>query len=304
MGRGSRWLMAVCALCAVGGRAEGEGGRLFECWDVGASNRVQVLVPGDAASLTEALRGVARWTIPGSSWVVIHLGPGVHEQEGTLVVHHPFGARLGIVGSCDGGAPASVLRWGGPTDGIYVGQNHALGELGDLRIEHASRASRGNASGVLADEGGHIHCGANVAVSGFYYGFSARRNGTIRCRGTSVERSGDAGYFAYMGGHIDACRSRSRGADDRGQGLGSGYVAEYGGSIDAGEAVAEGCFLAGFQALSGGSIRAERSIARDNEGHGYRVRDSGVIVAHGRQASGNARGTVSNPFGDGVFVER
>ncbi len=107
-----------------------------------------------------------------------------------------------------------------------------------------------------------------------------------------------------MGGHIDACRSRSRGADDRGQGLGSGYVAEYGGSIDAGEAVAEGCFLAGFQALSGGSIRAAQSIARDNEGHGYRVRDCGVIVAHGHRAPGNARGTVSNPFGDGVFVER
>ncbi|HPA17101.1 MAG TPA: hypothetical protein PLU30_05095 [Verrucomicrobiae bacterium] len=283
--------------------ADDVGGRLFQAWEVPISNRVEVCVPGDVADVGGALEGIARWTISASSWVTIRLGPGVYEQKGRLTVHHPFGARLAIMGMERVGE-ASVLRWAREVDGIYVGQNHVLGGLDCLRMEHVLRKARGHGSGVLADEGGHIHCGSNLVVVGFYYGFTARRNGTIRCQGAVVEDSGDAGYFAYMGGHIDACRSRSKGADDSGVGLGSGYVAEYGGSIDAGEAVAEGCFLAGFQALSGGTIRAERSEARRNRGGGYRVRDGGVIVAHGYRATDNAGGAVVNPFGDGVFVER
>lgn len=118
----------------------------------------------------------------------------------------------------------------------------------------------------------------------------------------SGQYASDAGYFAYMGGHIDAVGSSSLNASDAARRLGSGYVAEYNGTIDAENALAAGCFLAGFHALSGGAIRAARAIARGNAGSGYQVRDGGVIVAHEGSAARNGRFGVGNPFGNGVFI--
>jgi hypothetical protein len=140
-----------------------------------------------------------------------------------------------------------------------------------------------------------------VSVRGFYYGFTARRRGSIRCAGSKVEEAGDAGYFAYMGGHLDATETESRRADDRARRLGSGYVAEYNGTIDAANAVATECFLAGFNALSGGAIRAHRAVARRNPGNGFQSRDGGVIIAHDASSVDNGGYGVGNP-GGGIFA--
>lgn len=246
------------------------------------------------------MKAIADWNIPASSQVTLLLEAGIHAQTDCVRVHHRCGARLRIVGSDDAARP-SVLRWTKATDGLYVGQNHVLGCLAQVRIEHAARAARGNGSGVLADEGGHVHCGSGVSVSGFYYGFTARRRGSIRCAGSKVEGAGDAGYFAYMGGHLDATETESRRADDRAQRLGSGYVAEYNGTIDAANAVAMECFLAGYNALSGGTIRAHRAVARKNLGSGFQSRDGGVIIAHDASSADNGGYGVGNP-GGGIFA--
>jgi hypothetical protein len=275
--------------------------KLNSPWAVPAGRDLVIAVPGDAPDLTQALAAIAHWTIPSSASVTLSLGPGLHPQAGTVKVHHPCGTRVRIVGAQDSSAP-TILAWASPVDGIYVGQTHVLGRLDRVRIEHRRLESRGSGSGVIADEGGHIHCGAAVTVVGFYYGFTARRGATLRCPGTRVERAGDAGYFAYMGGHIDAPESSALNASDSAHRLGSGFVAEYNGTIDGEKAVASGCFLAGFHALSGGAILAHRSVARGNAGNGYQVRDGGVIVAHAAAAIENAGFGVSNPFGNGVFT--
>jgi hypothetical protein len=271
-----------------------------QAWSVPAGTNLTVRIPSEQPGLVQALKAIADWNISASSQVTLWLEPGIHAQTECVRVHHRCGARLRIVGSDDAAKP-SVLRWTKATDGLYVGQNHVLGHLARVRIEHAAQAARGNGSGVLADEGAHIHCGPGVSVSNFYYGFTARRRGSIRCAGSKVEGAGDAGYFAYMGGHLDATGTESRRADDRGRQLGSGYVAEYNGTIDAANAVATECFLAGFNALSGGAIRAHRAIARKNSGNGFQSRDGGLIIAHDASSVDNGGYGVVNP-GGGIFA--
>lgn len=281
-------------------QAADEHSRHFEAWSVPRGRRVVVNVPGDVSTLRRALEAIAAWEIPPTASVVIAMGPGTHAMAGRVEFDHPGGARLSIVGG-SGSADPTVLRWAKAPAGLYVGRGCVLGEIEGIGLELADKKARGQESGVLADEGGHVGCGAAVSVRGFYYGFTARRNGTIRCDGSRVEGAGDAGYFAYMGGHIDAVRSGSAGASDEGNSLGSGYVAEYGGSIDAAGAEASGSFLAGFHALSSGSIRAEGSRSFENAGHGYQVRSGGAIVAHRGLARGNGGFGMKNWGGGGHF---
>ena len=281
-------------------QAADDHSRHFGAWSVPRGRRVVVDVPRDVSTLRRALEAIAAWEIPPTASVVIAMGPGTHAMAGRIEIDHPDGARLSIIGG-GGGANPTELRWAKAPAGLYVGRGCVLGGVEGIGLELADKKARELESGVLADEGGHVGCGASVSVRGFYYGFTARRNGTIRCDDSRVEGAGDAGYFAYMGGHIDAVRSRSTGASDEGNSLGSGYFAEYGGSIDAAEAEASGSFLAGFHALSSGSIRAEGSRSFKNAGHGYQVRSGGAIVAHRGLARGNGGFGMKNWGGNGHF---
>ena len=252
-------------------------------------------VPGNAVhevwpsklgmDLGACLAAVADWEVPLSAFLTIRLEDGVHRQERTLKIRHSAGDRLRIVGNR--AAPDRCrLVWQGEADGVYVGAGVTLGIEG-VSVVHDGKAKRGEGSGVLADEGGVVICGAGVRVMDFYYGFQARRSGAIRCDDSRSSGAGDANYFAFMGGHISARGAVAREARDDQRGLGSGFVAEYGGTIDAVGALAEDNALAGFTALSNGTIRAYRSRAEQNGRAGYLADTGGQIVVHDGMAKGN-----------------
>jgi hypothetical protein len=236
--------------------------------------------------LVEVLAGLALWRIPPGAKLVLRLPDGVHVQHRAVEIDHPDGARLAIIGNT-AQPDRCCLAWNGASDGIYVGPGAVLGSIDGVLLEHRAPERRGLGSGVLADHGGVVRCGPKVWVRNFYYGFQARYGAIIACDGTRSEGGGDANYFAFSGGHIQAQGATALGARDAEKALGSGFVAEYGGTINATDAIARRNLLAGFNALSNGSIRAYGALAERNGRAGFMADTGGVIVAHGALARGN-----------------
>lgn len=238
-----------------------------------------------SGSLAQAMTQIARWSIPSGSRCVLQFEDGQHQENATIVVNHSDGARIAIAGNSQNPYRTRIICET-DVDLIYVGAGQSLGNISGVIFEHTILSKRGLGSALLADEGGSI-LATNVHVDGFYYGFKARRNGSIRCQGSSAKNGGDCNFFAFLGGHISARGCLSSGAKDQANSLGSGFVAEYGGSIDCEGAQSSGNLIAGFYALSNGSIRAYRSRAFRNGFAGYREIAGGVIIAHESISEGN-----------------
>lgn len=244
-------------------------------------------------TLTHVMSHLLTWEIPFGASVTVQLADGEHPQPGTIQICHADGRRIRIVGNPQN-PTACQLTWPAHTDGFLAGAACVLGLLDGVTLTRRNRNGPGdapdNACGVVAADGGIILCGEKVVADGFYYGFHARHGGVIHCDGTRVLRAGDAGYFAYAGGHLSAQRAEASYCADRKLPLGSGFVAEYGSTIDATGAHATGNALAGFTALSNGSIIANRTVSENNDRYGYHAATNGVIVAHDALSRGNPEG--------------
>lgn len=241
--------------------------------------------------LSEIITAVADWTVPSSSRITIRLTDGEHQLKGAVTPRNIDGDRLFILGNIKNPELCRLL-WGRSSDFFYVGAGKQIGMVDGVTLEHTNLNARGNGSAFLADNTGVIRCGSSVIVRNFYYGFQARYGGVIQCAGTKCSNGGDANYFAFNGGHISAQGAHADRARDDLNGLGSGFVAEYGGTINAAGASASYNALAGFVALSNGVIRAYDSVAEHNGKAGYYTNTGGVIVAH--------RGAASNNCGEGL----
>lgn len=265
-------------------------------WRLPLGSQAVISVSGDKPDLTlsAVMDKLLAWEIPAGTSVTLRLADGEHRQPGTIRMNHPDGLRIRIVGNAQNPA-ACRLTWPAHTDGFMARAGGVLGMLEGVTLTRTipggnDNGATDNACGVVATDGGIVLCGEKVVVDGFYYGFHARHGGFVRCDGTRVLRAGDAGYFAYAGGHLAAQRTEALSCSDKRIQLGSGFVAEYGGTIDATGAHAAGNALAGFNALSSGSIIANRTVSESNERHGYRATTNGVIVAHDAISRNNPEG--------------
>jgi len=277
------WLGAGLAWPARA-QTKADAANLGKPWRLPAGARLELQAGADGLDLPATLRAVQEWTIPASSQLVVRLADGEHAMRQAITWRHPDGARLSVLGNAADPSRCRLL-WTAASDGFYVGAGQVLGGLDGVSL--LQTAGSGTGSGLLADEGGVLQCGPNVRIDGFYYGVQARRNGAARCEGVQVSGGGDANFFAFMGGHLHARHAVSIGARDDALRLGSGFVAEYGGSIDAEGAVARLNALDGFTALSNGAIRAYRSRAERNGRSGYFTDTGGRIVGHDAVAEAN-----------------
>lgn len=259
--------------------------QLGALWQVPHSARIELWPSALKTDVASVLAAIADWQIPASSRVVIRIEDGQHRLTSALRMENLAGDRILVIGNTRAPERCQLL-WSSDKDMVYAPPDRQFGLIDGMVLMHDG-SGRGAASAFLADGGGVICCGSNVAVRGFYYGFQARFGGIIRCAETRCSGAGDAGYFAFQGGHIDAPGARSEGARDDANSLGSGFVAEYGGTINAVGAIALYNALAGFTALSNGSIRAYDSVAGHNGRAGYYTDTGGVIVAHRGKATLN-----------------
>lgn len=252
---------------------------LGRSWRLQRNTALEIWPARYGLNLTDALTAVLDWEIPASSRLILRLDNGLHELLKSLQVRHPDGQRLAIIGN-PGRPDLCRILWSKSEDAFYVPAGCHLGEVNGITMVHDNPQRRGHGSAFLADSDGTIQCGRSLVIRGFYYGFQARYGGVIRCRGAQCHDAGDAAYFAFNGGHIDAADSIAINARDDKLRLGSGYVAEYGGTINAEGAAAINNALAGFNALSNGTIRAYHSKAEHNGVAGYLTSTGGTIVAH------------------------
>ena len=271
-----------------------------QSWRVPEQSTVEIWPSRENMDLVTCVAAVEDWDVPASSALVMRLADETYRLSSTLKIRHNAGDRFRIVGNINAPQRCQLL-WSGDADAIYVGAGSIL-YIDGVTICHGTTTQRGLASGVLADEGGVVECGRSVRVTDFYYGFQARRGGIIRCEYSQSSGAGDANYFAFMSGHISARGAVASGAADRDKQLGSGFVAEYGGSIDAIEATARGNALAGFTAVSNGSIRADRGLAEHNGRGGFYTDTGGEIVAHGATARANCGPALWIPNQRGAVV--
>lgn len=259
---------------------------LGEDWRLPRNATVEIWPKDMGLDLSKAISAVGDWSIPSNSRLVIRLPDGEHALLNQVVPKNLGGERLAIVGNPANPEKCRIV-WEGREDAFYVANGNCLGLVDGVTVEHSRPASRGLGSAFLADVGGLIRCGANVQVRNFYYGFQARYGGSILCNRTQSSYAGDANYFAFNGGHIQAEGARAEFAADREKRLGGGFVAEYGGTVNAAGSIARHNALAGYVALSNGVIRAYDSLAEFNGRAGYYSNTGGTIVAHRGMARRN-----------------
>ncbi len=268
--------------------------QLGRVWTVPQQTHVVIPLGASSLELPILVDAMADWLIPLSSSVTVQVPNGRLEISRHVAYRGRDGARFRIIGNP--AAPEScVLGWAQSGDLFFAPAGTVLGLLDGFTVEHWASGTRGNGSAFLAEGSGTLSVGRAVRVRDFYYGFQARLGGVIRCAATQCMGAGDAAFFAFNGGHIDAPGAVAVGARDVDRKLGSGFVAEYGGTINAEGATARYNDLAGFHALSNGVIRAYRAIAQRNGRAGFLAQSGGTIVAHGATATENC--------GPGIAVE-
>jgi len=151
-------------------------------------------------------------------------------------------------------------------------------------------------AGVLCTGSSHIQIGSNVYINKCYYGVRALEGGTIAVgSGVLVNEAGDVGYHAYNGGSIDARGTFATNCSDAAAGLGHGYLAELGGTIQCEVSSSSGNNQSGFGAFSNGAVWAISSQATNNT-WGFYASNGGHVIGVTYAAEGQSVAS-GNQFG-------
>lgn len=121
------------------------------------------------------MAGAHQRRIPQGASLTLSLVPGVHALTGQIVIDHPDGNRLSIVGAPT--SPGTVLltsTW--PGTAIYVAPGAALGLLDGVTLTNLSGSA--GATG-LATRSGYLRVGAGVIIEGFPVGISSNLLGVV-----------------------------------------------------------------------------------------------------------------------------
>lgn len=153
-------------------------------------------------------------------------------------------------------------------------------------------------AGIMCAYDSQVLVGAHVRINHFYYGVAARYGSSIRCEpGVIVQFAGDAGFFAYAAS-MDAQHCEAYHCAHLSDGLGFGFCAESGGFINADNSRSAHHHMAGFYALTAGSMWCHDSSATDNR-HGYMALHSGILTCN----SINKRTNAFRNFEYGFFAD-
>ena len=251
---------------------------------------VTLNVPAQYATIQAAFAYLSTKTIARGATVTIQVADGTYTLGSTVNANHPQGSQIRLVGNVTTPTNCVITVSGAPTfDALYVDGGNTLGYLDGFKFDLAGKAGiTNNFTAVLANNGGTIICGPQITVNNWYYGIAARNGSFVYCRYANVSNSGDVGIWSMNGSSVDAQYASSAGAVD-GTSLGFGFQAEYGSFLDASNASASGCKIAGIAALSGSTVRALASTSSTNTGSGFFARDNGEIECHGATANNNTR---------------
>lgn len=283
----------------LAGHSPGEGAAL-----IGGliADSVTLAVPSQYATISAALTYLSSKTIARDATVTIKVADGMYVPVAGVNLNHPQGARIQIVGN-EANPAACVLRPAAPTFDLFtVSAGHVFGKVAGITFDLPTKAgAANNVTAILATHGGRIAEVANCKVNNWYYSIAARDDGYIYAHDCVCDHAGDVAIWAFAGGVIHGHNLTAQNANDSANGLGYGFQAEYGGTLNANNSTATGCHIGGFAALSNGTGRYYDCLASGNAGSGFVVRGGGVIEANGSTTQGNTRYGIEY-FGAGTLT--
>lgn len=257
---------------------------------VGPGEQITVNVPDDIATISDAFAAIAGWVVAGTGAVTIKVADGTYAHSAGVVLNHPFGSRIRLVGNETTPANCVIQASGAGFDGLTVSNGNVLGYINGFTIRKATKAPfADNSTALLAVSGGRIICGSKIVVDNWYYGIAARDGSYIYAPFAQVDHAGDVGIWAFVGSTIDCPNAVSNNASDTANGWGYGFQAEYGSSLNCSNGSASGCNIGGIASLSNSNVRALGATASSNAGSGFLARDGGTIETHNAIANNNTR---------------
>lgn len=253
---------------------------------------VTISVPAQYATIAAAFSYLRTKTIVRGATVTVQVADGTHDYTGASVsLNHPQGSQIRLLGNVT--TPTNcVLTWTNTTtgiDGLTVTDGHTLGYIDGFHITRTAHAGLKISTGLLADNGSTIICGAHMKVTNHYYGIASRMRSYIKADDAIVDGAGDVGIWAFVDSSVDCSSAVVTNTADPLQSLGFGIQAEYGSSVNCDLANSSGNKIGGIAALSGSNVRANSATASSNTGSGLFARDGGTIEAHSATATGNTR---------------
>jgi hypothetical protein len=189
-----------------------------------------IVVPGDFATLSDALASLAAVRIAPNAVVEIQLQPVTIFEAGTVVIDHVDGDRIQIIGE-----PGSTLSFPG-TSGIKLNSGGRLGLLSDVTITGTGRAGVGihlNGEAIARVE--------RVTVTGFDTGVIAQAGGALTA--TAVTSTANTnGFFAHTNGYLrlSSVTATSNIINPGPNAAGVGFLAQFGALLEVGTCTVTG----------------------------------------------------------------
>ena len=222
-----------------------------------ATSSFEIEVPGDAATVSEALDslGTVRFA-PGVVATILLTDP-TYVYDAPIVVDHPEGEFIHIVGA----SSSTVLEF--PSSEAIVVVGGRLGLLDNLTLRGNPTLPRFTYIGVRIDAGGEIRLGPDLVVEQFSgNGVLSRAGSVVVANGVTSRDNVSHGFESHRGGVLIA-----DGAAALGNG-GSGFRATFGGTIFAPNSTASDNAEDGYSALNSSAVGARDATARNNGRHG------------------------------------
>ncbi len=268
---------------------------------VSSGQTVTLNVPSQYADVQAAFDAIQSWVISGT--VIIQVADGTYDWTRTQKMNHPFGSNINVRGNIATPNNCVIRGPNPPTFDMFVTDNgHHLGELDGFMVSLTAKATlANNATAVLANNGGSIICGNSIKTNNWFYGIAARNGSFIRCNYANVNNAGDVGIWSMNGSAVDAQYATSTNASDVVNNWGFGFQAEYGSFMDASNANASGCYIAGIAALSNSTVRALTCVSNNNTGSGIYAAMDGTVECHNATANNNTRYGTERSLG-GVII--
>lgn len=155
-----------------------------------------ISVPADYATVAEALESLDKKRIVRAT-VTIQLADGTYDFDSTIVVDHPDGGRIHIVGN-DADPSQVELHYTGTEQALNVPRSGGLGLLSGVTITGTNTAGT---LGITVGPDGHL-IASDIEVSGFGGSGLYVLGGWVEATGAVVTANGAHGILVQVGGTV------------------------------------------------------------------------------------------------------
>jgi hypothetical protein len=251
---------------------------------------LSISVEDGCQGLIDALSSLEEARIIPSATVTIEVAPGSYSCSAPIAIAHASGNRLRIVGT---GATREdvVLNFPINGSGIVLEGGSVLGELENLTIDGGGG---GSGAGISLNHASTLRLVRDVIVRDFSIGVVVRHGSTLLGINVDAVSNLTDGFQAIRASTIilEGAVATDNGRD--------GFVSQMASTMTlVGTVIAERNTQAGFFAMRGGVIEAQRPTANQNN-NGVYVVERGIVLGFDPVLTNNAQyGTFVN---DGGYV--